>query len=69
MIVKELNEMEKIVANNKMLTWDGWTVVSSYPSEKGRTSKDGALVDSKWYMQTRYEPNEKGWDIPSKFVE
>lgn len=69
MVIKELGKMEEIVAGNKQLSWDGWTVVGSYPSEKGRTSKNGALVDSKWHIQTRYEPNEKGWDIPSKFVE
>jgi hypothetical protein len=68
MIVKDLEQMETIVNANKTLFWDGWTVVNSYPSEKGRTLKSGALVNSKWHVQTRYEPNQDGWNIPSKFA-
>lgn len=69
MIIKDLDYMEKIVASNKTLLWDGWTVVNSYPSESGRTSAKGALVNSKWHLQTRFEPTDSGWNIPSKFVE
>lgn len=68
MIVKELEQMEKIVSSNKSLSWDGWTVISSYPSERGRTSKDGKYINSKWHMQNRFEPTRSGWNIPSKFV-
>ena len=68
MIIKELSHMEKIVASNKSLTWDGWTVVNRYPSEKGRTSKNGVLVNSKWHLESRYSPERSGWNIPSKFV-
>ena len=68
MIVKDLETMESVVNSNKVLSWDGWTVVSLYPSEKGRTSKNGVAIDSKWYLQTRYEPGANGWDIPSKFM-
>lgn len=69
MIVKTLEQMEKIVSLNKTLNWDGWTVVNSIPSDKGRSSVDGALVKSKWHIQTRYKPGRIGWDIPNKFVE
>ena len=68
MIIKELERMEEIVASHKTLSWDGWTVVNQYQSEKGRTSKNGALVDSKWYLQQRFEPGSDGWDIPQKFA-
>jgi hypothetical protein len=68
-IIKELEHMEKIVASNKSLSWDGWTVVSRYPSDKGRTSKTGVSIDSKWYIESRYSPERSGWNIPSKFVE
>lgn len=68
MIIKELSHMEKIVESNKSLTWDGWTVVNRYPSEKGRTSKNGVLVNSKWHLESRYSPERSGWNIPSKFV-
>jgi hypothetical protein len=69
MIINTLEHMESIVASNKSLSWDGWTVVNSYPSEKGRTSKNGVLVNSKWHIQSRFEPDRTGWNIPSKFVE
>jgi hypothetical protein len=66
---------EKLVENiivgprkNKDLLWDGWTVISSYPSEKGRTSKFGARVNGKWHLQRRFELTRKGWDIPKNFV-
>jgi hypothetical protein len=68
MIINELEKMEKIVETNKSLSWDGWTVISTYPSEKGRTSPHGVFINSKWHMQSRFEPNRQGWDIPSKFV-
>jgi len=68
MIIKDLETMETIVKSNKTLSWDGWTVINSIPSERGRTSKNGALLNSKWHIQTRYEPSQNGWDIPSKFA-
>ena len=69
MIVKALDTMETIVAKNRSLSWDGWTVVNSFPSEKGRTSKNGVYINSKWHLQNRYEPGKNGWNIPSKFAE
>jgi hypothetical protein len=69
MIIKDLEHMEKIVESNRSLSWDGWTVVSRYPSDKGRTSKAGVAVDSKWYIESRHEAERYGWNIPSKFVQ
>ena len=68
MQIKSLEQMETIVKNNKALVWDGWTVVNSYPSEKGRTAPQGAFVDGKWHLQRRFVPSKNGWDIPDKFV-
>jgi hypothetical protein len=68
MIIKELEQMEKIVSSNKNLYWDGWTVVNRFQSDKGRTSKNGVLVNSKWHLQQRFVPDRNGWDIPQKFV-
>jgi hypothetical protein len=67
--IQSLEQMELIVNQNKMLSWDGWTVVSSLPSIKGRTSPDGAYVKGKWYIQKRYEITKNGWDIPNKLLE
>ena len=68
MVVTSLEKMEEIVSNNKALSWNGWTVVHSYVSDKARTSKFGALVDGKWQMQKLFEPTSSGWEIPDKFV-
>jgi len=68
MVVNSLEKMEEIVASNKALMWDGWTVIHSYVSDKARTSKFGALVNGKWQLQQRYEPTSNGWEIPDKFV-
>ena len=68
MQIKSLEKMESIVAKNKSLSWDGWTVISSYQSDKGRTSKFGAFVNGKWHIQTRFTPSTNGWDIPDKLV-
>lgn len=68
MQITSLEQMEQIVKTNRALTWDGWTVVSSYPSDNGGTSKDGALVNGKWHVQKRFVPDMAGWNIPSKFV-
>lgn len=68
MIVKTLEQMEEIVSNNKSLSWDGWTVVDKYKSEKAKTSKYGIYFKGNWYMSKRFEPSRNGWDIPERFV-
>jgi len=50
MIVKSLEQMEQIVTNNKQLSWDGWTVVNNYKSDKAKTSKYGIYLKGNWYM-------------------
>lgn len=68
MIVKDLATMEKIVASNNSLSWDGWTVINSYKTDKARTSQYGLFKDGSWYMARRFDSTRNGWDIPSKFV-
>ena len=68
MIITSLENMEKLMEKAKYLHWDGWTVVSSYPSKNGSTSKYGAYRNGKWHVQRRFEPTEKGWDIPERFL-
>jgi hypothetical protein len=68
MIIKELEQMESIVSKNKALSWDGWTVVSSYPSDRASVSKNGAMVNGKWCMVSKISPNRDGWDIPDKYL-
>jgi hypothetical protein len=66
MIIKTINEMEKIVSSNKELSWDGWTVVKRYPSDKARTSKQGVRINGVWYIEQRFEATAVGWEIPGK---
>jgi hypothetical protein len=66
MIIKTIEEMEKIVSSNKELFWDGWTVVKRYPSDKAKTSKHGVLVKGVWHIEQRFEPTSQGWEMPGK---
>ena len=69
MIIKDLNQMEKIVNNNKkVLSWDGWSVVEIYPSEKGRSAVNGAYKNNKWFIKKVFNPSQVGWEIPNKYV-
>ncbi|NDB60484.1 hypothetical protein EB001_18840 [bacterium] len=68
MIVKTLEEMEAIVSGNKGLSWDGWTVVNRYKSDKAKTSKYGVYFRGNWYISKRFEPGRDGWDIPERLV-
>ena len=68
MKITSLEKMEQIVKSNRSLSWDGWTVLNSFPSEKGRTSKNGVRIKGVWNIQNRFEPTMDGWDIPNKFV-
>jgi len=68
MNIKSLEQMEKLVKENKELVWDGWTVVHTYQSDKARTSKFGRRVDGRWHLQRRFEPGNQGWEIPQRFI-
>lgn len=68
MKITSLELMEKIVSSNKDLSWDGWTVLHSFKSDKGRTSKYGVCVKGTWYIQTRFNVTEIGWNIPEKLI-
>ena len=68
MLIRSLEEMEKIVSSNDSLSWDGWTVVSLKPIDSGIMSKDGVFINDKWYLQKRYDLTENGWELPTKIV-
>lgn len=68
MKVTSLEQMETIVSKNKFLHWDGWTVVNSFQSNTGWLKPNGAYRNGKWYLETRFEVEADGWDIPNKFV-
>lgn len=66
--IKSLETMEKIVSQNRSLSWDGWTVLNTYPNPVGWKDASGVFIKGKWFTQKRYEPASDGWNIPSKFV-
>lgn len=68
MNIKSLEQMEKIVNSNSNLSWDGWSVINKYKSEKGRTSKYGVYIEGNWYMTRRFNLNRDGWNIPESFI-
>lgn len=69
MIVKSLEQMEQIVADNKkVLSWEGWSVVELYQSEKARSSANGVYKNNKWFMKKIFSPSRIGWEIPNKYV-
>lgn len=67
MIIKNLEQMEKIVSNNSNLSWVGWDVVDRKRSDGARTSVDGVRVKGLWYLQRLYPVTRQGWDIPNKY--
>jgi len=67
MIIKNLEQMEKIVSKNNNLSWVGWDVVDRKKSDGARTSLDGVRVNGLWYLQRVYPVTRQGWDIPNKY--
>jgi hypothetical protein len=67
MIIKNLEQMEKIVSKNSNLSWVGWDVVDRKRSDGARTSLDGVRVNGLWYLQRVYPVTRQGWDIPNKY--
>jgi hypothetical protein len=68
MNIKSLEKMEQIVSKNKALSWNGWTVVERYPSDRGSTSNRGVFAKGKWHLEKMFEPTRDGWEIPNKYV-
>lgn len=68
MLVSTLEKMEQIVSTTSVLSWDGWSVIEMTPSEKGRSSVQGAFRQGKWYLKRTFTPSRQGWEIPNKYV-
>lgn len=66
MIIKDLEEMETLVSQNKKLAWDGWDVLQITKTDKGRTHINGKLINNDWYIVKRFAPNRDGWVIPDR---
>lgn len=68
MLVDSLEKMEQIVSKASVLSWDGWSVIEMYPSEKGSSTVNGAFHQGKWYLKRTFSPSRQGWEIPNKYV-
>lgn len=68
MVIKTIEEMEKFVSSNKNFSWDGWTVLKTYKSDKARTSSSGVCINGHWFIQERFAPGIDGWVIPESIV-
>lgn len=66
--ITSLEDMEKIVYNNNRLSWDGWTVLHTYPNPVGWRDNNGVRLKGRWHTQQRFEITETGWEIPKKLV-
>lgn len=67
-MIKDLEQMEKIVAKNNSLSWDGWTVVELIPSKSAMFKTNGAFLKGVWYIKNEYVCDSNGWKIPHKYV-
>lgn len=68
MIIKSLEEMEQIVKKNSSLVWDGWTVVERQQAKNAAVAKNGKRINNRWYIESRFELDSDGWNIPDKLV-
>ena len=66
--ISSLDEMEIVVGRNRRLSWDGWTVLHTYPNPVGWRDTNGVLIRGRWHTQQRFEITETGWEIPKKLV-
>ncbi len=67
-MIKDLELMEKIVAKNATLSWDGWNVVELIPSSSAMFKVNGAFSKGSWYIKNIYSCGQNGWKIPNKYV-
>ena len=67
-MINSLEEAETIVDNNKSLGWNGWDIVHFNKMPTAWMKPEGVYRNGEWYIQKHYNPSEKGWEIPDKFV-
>lgn len=67
MIVKSLEQMEKIVSNNNRLSWIGWDVIELIPSKTAMFENNGVYKNNTWSIQKTYKSDSNGWNIPDKY--
>jgi len=67
MLIKKLEQAEKIVKFNKDLRWVGWNIVSREITPNGYSSRHGSFLNGKWGIDKTYPATENGWYLPNKY--
>jgi len=67
MLIKELEQAEKIVKFNKDLRWVGWNIVSREITANGFNHKSGSFLNNRWGIDKHYPITENGWYLPNKY--
>lgn len=68
MLIKSLEEMETIVENNSVLSWDGWTVLELKKSAVAWMKPNAKFIKHEWHIANRFDITENGWNVPAKLV-
>jgi hypothetical protein len=68
MLIKSLEQMEKIVSSDRSLSWRGWDVVQRTPNPTAWSKPNGAFYKGRWYIQRTFVVTTEGWEIPNKLV-
>lgn len=70
MKVTDLNEAEKIVANNPNLSWEGWDIIHLVQDDYAEYLHTGLMdkQSKKWYKKTIISCNADGWNIPDSVI-
>lgn len=70
MLIKNLHDMENIVASNNSLRWEGWDIINLIEDDLAEYSVDGCFdrVTGRWYKKSIYSITENGWEIPESVI-
>ena len=67
MLINNLEQMEKVVQDNKSLSWDGWDVVELVKSQSAMFKNNGAFVNNQWYIKNTFKLSRDGWSLPNRY--
>jgi len=68
MIVNDIYEMERIVANNDKLHWNNYDVWLLEKQSSADLLSNGVYIDGDWYIRTIFPVEKNGWNIPEKLM-
>jgi hypothetical protein len=68
MLITSYEYADKIVSENKKLSWEGWNILEVIQSENAEFNKNGKIIDGQWAFVNTYPITEKGWEVPKKYV-